>query len=109
MRPIDADGLLKDIEELKKSPWYNGENGNYERLIRSEAIGLVVDLCIKGAPTLHCAPVKRGLFGFVGGSAISVYVNFGSCSECKERVAWYQHKNYCPNCGARMDGGEKRC
>lgn len=106
-RPIDADALLKEIGELKKSPWYNGENRNYEQIVRADAIGVVVDLCIKNAPTLDYAPVRHGRFGFVGGSAISVYVNFGTCSECKERVAWYKHKNFCPNCGAKMDEKEE--
>lgn len=56
IRPIDANALLGGIEELKRSPWYNGENGNYERLVINDAIGTVIDLCIKSAPTLDIAP-----------------------------------------------------
>lgn len=26
------------------------------------------------------------------------------CSNCDRRVAFLVHNNYCPNCGARMDG-----
>lgn len=59
MRPIDADEVLESIEELKRSPWYNGENGNYERIVRSDAIGTVADLCIKTAPTLDYAPCQH--------------------------------------------------
>ena len=59
-RPIDADVVLEGIEELKRSPWYNGGNGNYERLIRNDAIGIVEDLCIKSAPTLDYEPVRHG-------------------------------------------------
>ena len=27
------------------------------------------------------------------------------CSECTKRTLSYFHYNYCPNCGAKMDGG----
>lgn len=47
---IDRDLLLAEIEELKKSPWYNGGYGTYERNIRREAIDIIVDLCIRPAP-----------------------------------------------------------
>lgn len=47
---INRDELLTEIENLKKSPWYNGCNGNYERIIRGDAIGVVVDLCIRQVP-----------------------------------------------------------
>ena len=47
---IDRDLLLAEIEELKKSPWYNDCGENYERIIRSDAISIVVDLCVKSAP-----------------------------------------------------------
>ena len=58
-RPIDANALVESIEELKRSPWYNGENGNYERIVRSYAIGTVVDLCAKAAPTLDYVPRQQ--------------------------------------------------
>ena len=43
---IERDLLLAEIKELKKSPWYNGGYGTYERNIRREAIDIIVDLCI---------------------------------------------------------------
>lgn len=58
-RPIDADAVLYEIHELKKSPWYNGVDGNYERLIRADAVGVITDLCIKQAPTLDYVPRQQ--------------------------------------------------
>ena len=60
MRPIDADSVLKGIDELRKSPWYNAgkeiESASFAHvgfLERKEAIGVIVDLCIKSAPTIQ--------------------------------------------------------
>lgn len=39
------------------------------------------------------------------------YYWFGKCSSCRKEFAidgWYaSDMNYCPNCGAKMDGGEE--
>lgn len=111
-RPIDTDALLKEIGELKKSPWYNGENGNYERIVRADAIGVVVDLCIKAAPTLDYAPVRHGEWvdeiepNAVTASGREVHVF--RCSACD--FTWannvIHYFKYCPNCGAKMDAKE---
>ena len=35
--------------------------------------------------------------------------NTEKCSQCGELIGWFGNlPNYCPNCGARMDGGEDR-
>lgn len=56
MRLIDADDLLKEIEELKKSPWFNNGRGGCVLhglyLERKEAVEMVEDICIKQAPTI---------------------------------------------------------
>ena len=33
--------------------------------------------------------------------------NIGICHNCKYPVSWFwKQTNYCPNCGAKMDGGD---
>lgn len=35
--------------------------------------------------------------------------NAEKCSQCGKLIGWFGNlPNYCPNCGARMDGGEDR-
>lgn len=61
MRPIDADNVLKGIEELKKSPWFNRgkeivkSDPGFQHigyLERKEAVEVVRDLCIRQEPTV---------------------------------------------------------
>lgn len=95
---IDRDLILAGIEDLKKSPWYNGCNENYESLIRREAIDIVAELCIKQAPAADVAEVKHG--EWVHGECVS------HCSECGVETYPENITPYCPNCGLRMDGGD---
>lgn len=50
---IERNALLKDVEELKKSPWYNDDCGFGTKQARHEAVSIVVDLCIKKAPVVY--------------------------------------------------------
>ena len=56
-RLIDADALLNDISDLKKSPWFH-ENYFDHKNIRKEAIEIVEQLCIDKAPTIDAVPVE---------------------------------------------------
>ena len=51
-RLIDADEVLKDIDDLRKSPWYNDKRGNGFEYLIHEAVDMVQDLCILDAPTI---------------------------------------------------------
>lgn len=106
---IDRDLILAGIETIKKLPWYNGDNGNYESLIRREAIDIVTELCIKQAPSADVAEVKHGEWELFEDCAnAGVY-----CTVCHKKVYREYYANvkpkskYCPNCGARMDGERK--
>lgn len=118
---IDRDLLLAEIEELKKSPWYNDCGENYERIVRSDAIGTVVDLCVKSAPVADVAEVRHGRKithkrhrGFYSIECPICEGKFPSnkpyteeieyCSECGKRLD-DTFQNFCPHCGAKMDGG----
>ena len=106
---IDRDLILAGIETIKKLPWYNGCNGNYESLIRREAIDIVAELCIKQAPTADVAEVRHGKWltweeQFPDRKPTKKN-NLGVfCNNCHSHAD--NMTDYCPNCGARMDGKE---
>lgn len=108
---IDRDLLLAEIKKLKKSPWYNGGYGTYERNIRREAIDIIVDLCIRPAPAAGAQEIKHG--EWIKYRPENALDGAYFCSTCfKEQkmadgtitpldIGCY----YCPHCGAKMDGG----
>lgn len=77
MRLIDADALLHEIGDLKKSPWFNDDSYPGSHAVRKEAVEIVEDLCIKDAPT----------------------VDIVRCRDCKH---WQPHEQY----GYDEDNGE---
>lgn len=95
MRLIDADALVKCIEDLPNC--YNGFSDTYDKAC---IIGVIDE-----QPTAEVEPVKHGRW---------IYDNQfhwyrASCSECGyKRVTdikaekWNGWK-YCPNCGAKME------
>lgn len=79
--------------------------------ISREDVIKVIELCQrKGEPAdrldiirIPCAdvqPIKRGRWIGRG----NVWSEDWKCSYCNERLGKAEHSNYCPNCGARMDG-----
>ncbi len=125
---IDRDLLLAEIEELKKSPWYNDCGENYERIIRSDAIGTVVDLCVKSAPVADVQEVKHGEWIESGyydipcvcsccGAEAQYTSTFKEtfdydweenlCSTGYEEIREYIRTPFCSNCGVKMDGGKE--
>ena len=67
MAYIDKEKLLEGIEELKQSPWYNDDFGGGTKQARQEGVNIVVDMCIKYAPTEDVVVVVR-------------------CKDCKHKV-----------------------
>lgn len=106
---IDRDLLLAEIKALKKSPWYNGCGENYERIIRSDAIGTVADLCIRSAPAADVQEVRHS--EWIKDDSDGCYCS--ACEWCADYDYDYVTNNglgnddfiYCPHCGAKMDGG----
>lgn len=63
---------------------------------------------VRKIPAADVAPVRNGRWLGWGKSGTPTYENYGTCSVCGEDAEIYtEHRNYCPNCGARMDGGDK--
>ena len=55
---------------------------------------------IRGVPAADVAPVVHGRWVFGGDGCVI-------CSECNEEESNDNHRNYCPNCGAKMDWRDK--
>ena len=97
MRLIDADQL-----NIKKyTQWFDDVNDrrSVERMIRE-------------APTVDAEEVRYALWLLVGENNVNPYETQveEKCSRCGRHVERYTTQpqdNYCPNCGARMDGDEE--
>ena len=93
MRLIDADALKKEIHKLwKQNPYYNR---------------LTVEEYIDNAPTIDA--VRHGTC-FVGEETTAGWWVCSECGTLFDQVSALacigkKKPNYCPNCGAMMDGG----
>lgn len=90
-RLIDADAFAGCLERMTKTAYPNLFPGLLE------AIDFVKDF-----PTVDAVEVVHGEWIVCGDGE---YVPF-MCSHCGKTTSWYhaQTANYCPNCGAKMDG-----
>lgn len=91
MRLIDADALNKEtrkqLESLHIRNW--------------EGIGTCLN-AIHNAPTIDAEPVRRGRWLHRRVYDEFSYKDCFRCSEC--RLTLDYESNYCPICGAKMDG-----
>lgn len=77
-----------------------------EALSRGEGCGNVCRRAIERILAADVAPVRHGRWLGWGKSGTPTYENYGTCSVCGEDAEIYtEHRNYCPNCGAKMDEG----
>ena len=82
MRPIDADAV------------------DYENIMCSQEQLHWLNAIIEKQPTIDSVPVVHGRWELVNDYQ-------SRCTACKE-LSWVDHDaepNFCPNCGAKMDGG----
>lgn len=111
---ISRKHLLSEIDKLMQSPWFN--NGKDDDMIthygyveRKEAVEIVRDLCVKEEPPV--TPKQRtGKWitqHVIGGRNCEMIV----CSNCREEFSYdaetgiqIDNYDYCPNCGAKMEG-----
>lgn len=88
-RYIDADVLKERLENLKAEI----NNEKYFQWHIAAYFSQIID----DTPTADVEPVRHGHWDEIA--------TFLICSKCKKPFK-YQY-SYCPNCGAKMDGGER--
>ena len=107
MRLIDAESIRYDgaLFPLRR-------DGKIESLIPMYA---VTRMFIDKMPTVDAAPVKHGEWihgrevsrDYVGDACVCIRYEKWWCSECNYTVDFDEPLwHYCPNCGAKMDGGK---
>ena len=61
---------------------------------------------INSIPAADVAPVAHGRWEWLGPNRLFTDCMCGTCSVCKVRSKYIVNTMLCPNCGARMDGGD---
>lgn len=102
MRLIDADALLNDPNFLTVR-----RVDEFDEIGESVSYLAVPVEYIEKAPTLDYAPVRRGEWKYFKTSEKTVHItDWLQCSVCGrmwDRPEGIKY-NYCPSCGAKMDG-----
>ena len=91
---ISREALKKAIKELSNdnpSYWNTCDVVDREKVLDE----------IDNAPTVERPQGEWKVYGKQGGIPIT-----DMCSNCRYEMKWYKNKyNFCPNCGAKMEGG----
>ena len=97
MRLIDADALLKNAGIFEKQI---GGRGNGKSILSMAKAWLFSE--VDNAPTINPDDLRE-----CGRWIINPDGYYPYCSECKGEPKHGEMTNYCPNCGAKMDGKEQ--
>ena len=100
---IDREALIDAVESID---WYSvykgkltaGAPNTENALYKASSIYAVID----NAPAADVAPVRHGRWEFVVGSDGKEHM---VCTVCRKQQDLTGVFSYCPNCGAKMDGG----
>ena len=95
---FEREETIKRIEEV-----YCADCNSYNGVrCRACGTGDAIDM-IEDAPAADVAPVVHSYWEH---KITSDGENIGICHNCKYPVSWFwEQAKYCPNCGAKMDGG----
>lgn len=104
VRLIDAENLLNQYERID---WYRvSKEGQLLRGATTEDNPFIHyydgEEIIKNAPTIEAVPVRHGEWEIVIGSNGKEYMVCTCCRVSQDLTGVF---TYCPNCGAKMDGG----
>lgn len=106
MRLIDADQLIEDLRILYSGAGWDRMEQHFS--LSDMECNIWLQASIKMNPEICAEPVRHGRWEITEAFPHNVY-----CSECHNRYAQTQWsvwgdgslpRNYCPNCGAKMDG-----
>lgn len=101
MRPIDADVLEREH--------CSDCNEEAREICKNDPICATM-MWVREAPTIDYAPIVHGEWKYFTTSEKTVHItNWLQCSVCGrmwDRLEGTKY-NYCPSCGAKMDGGKK--
>ena len=116
-RLIDADKLIDDLSDLKRSPWANTPCVSDERKLGIiEALDMIQSIVRVDSQTVDDEPVRHGAWlpcdkkGYI---LTEMALRDGrrwygyKCSECNNIYHGNVFTKYCPNCGAKMDEERK--
>ena len=96
MRLIDADALSQKWQNVLK------EKADEKESVAYQTFELFIDR-LKNEPTIEAEPVRRGEWLHRN----NFLLNRTTCSECGVYFDMLEVDRYCPNCGAKMDGGNE--
>ena len=101
---IDKESLITNIKQryCKLCELLNKEHIGYD-CVFCWITDIVED--IDGAPAADVAPVMHGEWEYIGTDKMG---NVFRCSNCANRIGLDKETDYCPNCGAKMDGGKAK-
>ena len=106
---ISRSALLEELEEFAKDDQWREKRTIRERWLRREGI-LIMMKGVENFPAVDAVPVVHGkpephMVQYIsyGGKVVAEFQAGWHCPFCREPGV----KNYCPNCGAKMDGGEE--
>lgn len=81
---------------------YDRKNGNKHFINGIESVLEYAE----NLPAADVAPVVHGRWEFLGPNRLIKECMCGTCSMCKVRSKYIVNTMLCPNCGAKMDGGD---
>ena len=101
IRPIDENALVAKLEDWRGDK-DDVDFGNASDVAYYQAMSRAIRF-VKDAPTIDYAPVVHGYWRNCGQISRTQWLHRCSLCGCPQD---YAHK-FCPNCGAKMDGGGK--
>lgn len=93
---ISRDAVITRFKQMRL-----GEHGLIEKMFADG-----VYTVIENIPAADVAPVVHGRWSDAGWGELPKHAPYGwACSVC-ENISFNSEHNYCPHCGAKMDGGD---